>query len=79
VILNLALWFALHTLFARTLPVAWGPVGFEIPAVATLNWPALILTTTAALAIFRFRAGALWTLGACAIVGLGWGLATTGI
>jgi chromate transporter len=79
VVLNLALWFALHTLFGRIEAVAWGPLSFEVPAVASLNLPALILTAGAALAIFRFRVGALWTLGACTIVGLGWGLATTSI
>jgi chromate transporter len=78
VVLNLALWFALHSLFGRTSAVAWGPVGFEVPVPASVNLPALLLTAAAALAIFRFRVGALWTLAACALAGLGWGLATGG-
>ncbi len=79
VILNLGIWFALHTLFGRTSAVAAGPLHFELPVPASLSLPALVLTAAAALAIFRFRVGALWTLGACAIVGLGWGLAAASI
>jgi chromate transporter len=79
VVLNLALWFALHSLFGRTSAVAWGPVGFEVPVPASVNLPALLLTAAAALAIFRFRVGALWTLAACAVAGLGWGLVPGGL
>jgi chromate transporter len=78
VILNLALWFALHTLFRETRGVAWGPVAFDLPVAASLNFPALLLTAAAALAIFRFRLGALWTLAGCAAAGIGWWLITRG-
>ena len=74
VILNLALWFALHMLFGRTRAVTWGPMQFDAPVLASLNLPALILTAGAALAIFRFRVGALWTLGGCGAAGLVWWL-----
>jgi chromate transporter len=70
VILNLALWFALHTLFRETQAVAWGPVGFDVPVAASVNLAALALTAVAALAIFRFRVGALWTLAGCGIGGV---------
>jgi len=75
VILNLALWFALHTLFRETRPVTWGPLGFDLPVAASVNLPGLALTLLAALAIFRFRIGALWTLAGCGLAGLGWWLA----
>ncbi len=78
VILNLALWFALHTLFRQTQPVGWGPVAFDLPVARSLNLPALLLTAGAALAIFRFRIGALPTLAGCAIAGTGWWLTTGG-
>jgi chromate transporter len=78
VILNLALWFALHMLFRETRPVAWGPVGFDLPVAASLNLPALILTAAAAVAIFRFRVGPLWTLGGCGLAGIAWWLAAGG-
>jgi chromate transporter len=74
VILNLALWFALHTLFRETQGVAWGPVAFDMPVAASVNLPALLLAAVAALAIFRFRLGALWTLAGCAVAGIGWWL-----
>jgi chromate transporter len=79
VILNLALWFALHTLFRETQAAAWGPVAFDLPVAGSVNLPALALTAAAALAIFRFRVGALWTLAGCGVAGLGWWLATGGV
>src|SRR5207253_5597827 len=63
VVLNLALWFALHTLFGRASAVTAGPLHFEVPVPASLNLPALALTVVAAVAIFRFRIGTVWTLG----------------
>jgi chromate transporter len=74
VILNLALWFGLHTLFRETQGIAWGPLAFDLPVVASVNLPALVLTAAAALAIFRFRLGALWTLAGCGLAGIGWWL-----
>ena len=79
VVLNLALWFALHTLFGRTNAVAAGPLHFELPVPGSINLPGLVLTIAAAVAIFRFRAGPLRTLGACAVVGIGWWLASGGL
>jgi chromate transporter len=78
VILNLALWFALHMLFAQTRPVIAGPLHFELPVVESVNVPALVLTALAALAIFRFRAGAPWTLAGCGLAGIGWWLVRGG-
>jgi len=73
VVLNLALWFALHTLFGALRPVAAGPVGFEAPVLASINWPALALTIAAIVAIFRFRLGPLPVLAGCALAGVGYG------
>ena len=69
VILNLALWFALHTLFGELRPVAAGPVRFDAPVLASLNWPFLLLTAAALIAIFRFGAGTLRVLGGCGLAG----------
>jgi len=76
VILNLALWFALHSLFRETRSVGWGPLAFDLPVAGSVNLPAVILTAAAAVAIFRFRIGALWTLAGTAAAGIGWWLAT---
>ena len=70
VILNLALWFALHTLFAELDPFRWGPVAFDLPRPASLDGPALLLTAAAILAIFRFRVGPLPVLAGCAATGM---------
>jgi len=69
VILNLALWFALHTLFGELRAVAAGPLRFEAPIFASLNLAALALTSLAVVAIFRFRAGPLPVLAGCALAG----------
>ncbi len=62
VVLNLAIWFALHTLFQRTLPVVAGPIRFDAPVLASLDPWALLLSTSAMIAIFVFRAGMITTL-----------------
>ncbi|WP_188261891.1 chromate efflux transporter [Azospirillum tabaci] len=70
VILNLALWFALHTLFARLEPVSVAGMRLDLPILASVNLPALALTVAAVLAVFRFKAGMLPTLAACALAGV---------
>ncbi|ATY33905.1 chromate efflux transporter [Sphingomonas psychrotolerans] len=69
VILNLAIWFAIHTLFGevRAVPFAGGTL--DVPVPATIDWPALLLTLGAVVAVFRFRLGVLPVLGACACLG----------
>jgi chromate transporter len=69
VILNLAIWFAIHTLFARTRAVSLGHGQFELPVLATLNLPALILAIGAAIAVFRFKIGMIPVLLTCAALG----------
>jgi len=66
VILNLAIWFGLHTLFNRVEAVSAGPVHLLWPAWRSLDPIALILTIIAALALFRFKLGTFATLGLCA-------------
>ncbi|MBU1824631.1 MAG: chromate transporter, partial [Alphaproteobacteria bacterium] len=69
VILNLALWFAIHTLFreVRTVGIVGG--GFDVPVLTSLNLPALVLVLGAAVAVFRFKAGMIPVLFACAGLG----------
>ncbi len=70
VILNLAVWFALHVLFAETTP--WHGLGLtlDLPRLASLNLPSLVLTVGAILAVFRFKAGMIPVLAACSILGV---------
>jgi len=79
VILNLAIWFALHSLFRQTRPVAAGPLDFDVPVLASVNLPAVALTAAALVAIFRFKLGALPVLAGCALAGIGYGIVTGSI
>jgi len=67
VILNLSIWFALHTLFRETVPVHAFPLDFDRPILTSVDIPALVLSIAAATAIFRFKLGMLTVLaGSCA-------------
>jgi chromate transporter len=70
VIANLALYFALHTLFAATTRWTWGPLGLELPRLGTLQLPALGLAVLAGVLIFGRQWSVLRTLGVCAVVGV---------
>jgi len=70
VVLNLAIWFAIHTLFRRTAEIAIGPIGFDAPVPASLDPWALALSLGAILAIFLFRSGVIVTLAATAGLGV---------
>ncbi|MBB4359886.1 chromate transporter [Bradyrhizobium sp. CIR18] len=67
VILNLSIWFALHTLFRETVPVHAFPLNFDMPVLRSVDVPALLLAIAAATAIFRLKLGMLTVLaGSCA-------------
>ena len=70
VIGSLALYFAEHTLFARTLRWDWGPFHAALPDVASLRWPALGLLVVLAVLAVRWRWSVLRLLGAGALLGL---------
>jgi chromate transporter len=70
VILNLAIWFTLHTWFRETRPVRTLGLSFDAPIPASLDPWALSLSLLAVLAIFRFKAGMIPTLLACAAGGV---------
>jgi chromate transporter len=70
VIANLGLYFAVHTLFASTFQLSWGPIQVDLPELSTLRPVALVIAGTAAVLIFRFRWPVLRTLGACTVLGL---------
>jgi chromate transporter len=67
VILNLSIWFALHTVFRQTSPMRSFGLSFDLPVWSSLDWPALLLAVAAATAIFRLNLGMLTVLaGSCA-------------
>ena len=70
VVLNLAIWFALHTIFRETWHVGGYGFSFDAPVLASIDPWALALSAAAILAIFRFRTGMTPTLVACSAVGM---------
>jgi chromate transporter len=67
VILNLSIWFALHTVFRETWPVRSFGLSFDRPVWSSVDIAALFLAIAAATAIFRFNMGMLTVLaGSCA-------------
>jgi chromate transporter len=71
VILNLAIWFAIHTLFGHVDVVRPGfGLRLQVPIITTLSVETLVLATGAMLALFRFKLGMIPTLAACSAIGL---------
>ena len=70
VILNLAVWFALHTWFRNAFPVRTMGLSFDAPVPTSLDPWALALSAAAIVAIFHFKAGMIPTLLACAVAGV---------
>ncbi len=70
VILNLAIWFALHVIFDTVSDRQVGLLHLTVPDRSTLNVPALVLSMLAFVLIFRLHLGMLKTLGICTGLGL---------
>jgi chromate transporter len=70
VILNLAIWFALHTIFREVTPVNGYGFSFDRPVFTSVDPWALGLSIAAIFAIFRFKVGMIPTLLACSAVGI---------
>ena len=70
VILNLAIWFAVHSIFRAVQPVRGFGFAFDAPIWASVDPWALALSIAAAVAIFRFKAGMIPTLAACSLAGV---------
>ena len=70
VILNLAIWFGIHTIFGEVRPFAWGPFSFDAPVWGSVNPWALLLSAAAIVAMFRFKTGMLQTLAATSAAGI---------
>ena len=69
VILNLALWFALHVVFARVETRAFGPLQLQVPDMATLDPIALGIAALALLALLRLKVPIIALLGGSALRG----------
>jgi chromate transporter len=70
VVLNLAVWFALHTIFGSIRDVYALGAHLLFPVWSTLNVPTLLLAVFAMLAIFRLKLGMMKTIGISAGLGV---------
>ncbi|ABQ68897.1 chromate transporter, chromate ion transporter (CHR) family [Rhizorhabdus wittichii RW1] len=70
VILNLAIWFAIHTLFRQTARLAAGPLAVDLPVPASIDIWAALLCLAAVVAMFRLRLGVTATLAMTSAAGV---------
>ena len=70
VVLNLAVWFAVHAMFRELTPVRAYGLAFDAPVLASVNPWALALAIAAIIAIFRFKTGMIPTIAGCSGVGI---------
>ena len=70
VILNLAIWFAIHTVFREVRAFQGHLLNFDAPVLASIDPWAFGLSLAAAIAVFRFKAGMIPTLAACSAAGV---------
>jgi chromate transporter len=70
VVLNLSIWFALHTMFGSIVERHIGPLRLLSPVWSTVDLPAVFIAVAAMVAMLRFRVGMMTTLFASAAVGL---------
>lgn len=70
IILNLAVWFALHTLFGQINVMHAFGMTLQIPVLASLDPWSLLLSLAAMLALFCFKAGMMSTLAGCCAAGI---------
>jgi chromate transporter len=70
VILNLAIWFAVHTIFRVITPIRVGPLGFDMPVLVSADPWAFLLTAASILAVFRFKIGMFTVLAVASLAGV---------
>ncbi len=70
VILNLAVWFALHVLFGELRELQWLGARLEVPVLASASIPSVILAGASAVAMFRFKVGMVPVLLATSLAGV---------
>lgn len=70
VILNLAIWFAIHVVWTEVARIDAGPLSLELPVPGSINWAAAALSALALVAVFRFKLGLATVLGGAALTGV---------
>jgi chromate transporter len=69
VVLNLAVFFALHTMFGTVGSHSYGPVTVPVPDWGTVRWASVAISAVAAVLVFRLKVGTLRVLGVAAVLG----------
>ncbi|WP_322417711.1 chromate efflux transporter [Mesorhizobium huakuii] len=67
VIMNLALWFALHVVFREVHAMS---LGMNVPVLSSIDWRAALLSLAAMIAILKLKIGMLPTLAGSALAGV---------
>lgn len=70
VILNLSIWFSLHTIFREVQPVRAFGFDFDAPVPASIDIWAFLLAAWAVFMLFRLKAGMMTTLALCSGAGI---------
>ena len=70
VILNLAIWFAIHVIFREVITWQAGPLSMQLPRPASIDWRAALLTALAIVAVFRLKLGMVTVLAGAALAGV---------
>jgi chromate transporter len=70
VILNLAVWFALHVVFREVTTLEEFGLRLAVPDPASIDWAAAALVAAALIAVFRFWIGTGYLLAGAALIGL---------
>ncbi len=70
VVLNLAVWFSLHTLFGTVSTQHVFGLRLQIPDFGTINFPALVIAAVACFLTFCWKRGMTLTLGTCCLLGI---------
>jgi len=71
VILNLAIWFAIHVIWREVQRIEAGPLSMELPVLGSIDWLAAGLSALALVAVFRLRLGMTTVLAGVAVLGIG--------
>lgn len=70
VVMNLALWFALHVVFRQVRSVEFLGLAPDLPVLSSVDWRAAVLAAAAMIAMLRFKVGMIPTLAASALAGV---------
>lgn len=78
VVLNLAVWFSLHTMFGSVDEIHVLGMRLLVPAWSTLDVVSALIATASFVAMFRFKLGMITTLAGSVLIGAVWYLVALG-